>query len=222
MDPLLLKTEIVKIHRASCLSCQSLWPSHLGLCADCWEFVFTSNSAPSAPKLLDSIPVRYLNIWERDQNRPYSLWIHWLKSQKRSEDLWSELGSQWMQVHWEKVAALVRRYPNLVIVPCPSLSGRVHAQLFAEALGRILQRPVYDCLRIREELHQKDLSRRERLFRNFYRPHQLPQDAAVVFVDDIMTTGGTTRAAIKALKPFAMVEVWCLTHRLLATRDDCC
>ena len=93
-----------------------------------------------------------------------------------------------------------------------------HAGHFAEGLRKYLPAPVLSLLEPASEraAPQKNLNRRERQQKIFRARPLAKAYLPAVFVDDVITTGATARAAIQALKISpANVEVWCLARKQL-------
>ena len=97
-----------------------------------------------------------------------------------------------------------------LIVPVPTATSRVRrrgydqAKLVARALAQQARLPYLDCLQRSGQAHQVGASRYERLrqLKNSFRVvhKRRVQDAHIILVDDVVTTGATLEAAAAALK----------------------
>ena len=91
-----------------------------------------------------------------------------------------------------------------VLVPCPSTTiERRHSHELARAFSEILQFPVIDCLTKTDSQGSQ----------NSMSSNQCLKDKYVIFIDDIVTSGGTVISAQKAIGPCLGFSTWCLAHR---------
>jgi predicted amidophosphoribosyltransferase len=113
----------------------------------------------------------------------------------------------------------------LVVPPRKVRSQQDHALAWARSIARIWQVEVWDCLAYPDGEtpdSQKKKSVTSRSEREFcpVKNANLPPQARVVFVDDVLTTGSTARAAFKALGSPKGFEVWAIVWRpKLATQE---
>lgn len=141
--------------------------------------------------------IRALKI-ERD---PLGLWQYWAQ---RFWSLRCQLGGEGL-------------FRSILIPPPRPKWQRDHAFYFAQELASLLQIPL---LRILENtgpsLPQKRRSWQQRQAKTFLATKKLKaSQLPLLWVDDVVTTGATARAALKALKlKPSNVELWCLVRKL--------
>jgi predicted amidophosphoribosyltransferase len=107
---------------------------------------------------------------------------------------------------------------GVILVSSESSTGKKHAQNWAEALSNRLGYPHFCPLRPIQLLNaQKALNRAERAKRKFDLNEEFSKGSnnRVIFVDDVVTTGQTAKAAYKALGYPLHFEVWSLIYREL-------
>lgn len=154
---------------------------------------------------------RWMFEWTIDADSVLGPVVHALKGGSRAR-AWEEIASQWA------ARDLGLRPITRVFVPCPSREGtRDHAFAFCEALANIWHAPVEDCLRIEgtRSSAQKRLNAQERARRVLtakYFPILRPGEV-LTFVDDVVTTGSTVRAAYAALGRPQAFEAWAMVSR---------
>lgn len=113
---------------------------------------------------------------------------------------------------------------TIVIVPAPSRhpGKKDHAYRWGMALAQALGAEFYPHLKRNSDQHQRGADRGERaliemhLDENYTGTCRLSADPIWVFVDDVLTTGATARAAHKALGYPQNFEVWVFAHRSLS------
>ena len=137
--------------------------------------------------------LKSLVVWTKENE----LFVRNLVSSFKGEHskwLWDSMIKEYLV--WNRIEAKA----EAVIVPSPGRSNKVdHAYWFACALGRELDLPVCDSLVLHNQKRaQKGLKRKDRTQREMRAKGELFQE--VIFVDDVVTTGATARAAQKALK----------------------
>jgi predicted amidophosphoribosyltransferase len=156
--------------------------------------------------------------WKRDDNRHLSVFLSALKYHPIEQD-WETLAMEFSRVLIQQNLAPQEAF---VFVPCPSSTRNEcdHARMLAKALGQYWQAPVFDALIKETTGHQKskefwerDNLRVQRVEKN---SKDIPAGRLVILIDDVLTTGSTAKASIKALGTDRPYEVWCLAHRRLA------
>jgi ComF family protein len=110
---------------------------------------------------------------------------------------------------------------NCLIVPVPTASSRVRrrgydqARLIAKELSRQSRLPYLNCLIRQGQAHQVGAGREQRLgqltnaFRVKYSP--LTNNAHIILIDDVVTTGATLESAAKLLKQAGAAQVEAIT-----------
>lgn len=215
---------IVKwIHRKfrSCPTCGSLSEPQFLLCPVCWARLLETASPMRSLSGHNKLSVTSLWTWERDINRWLSVFLSALKRHDIEED-WAELAGR-LSTHFQAIG-LKPIHENYAFVPCPpsTKSKADHALMLANALGSYWQAPVYNALEKMEafEKCQKQKKKWERASLSVVliekNSKHIPPGSHIVLIDDILTTGSTAQACVRALGPSFTYEVWCLAHRRLA------
>lgn len=123
----------------------------------------------------------------------------------------------WKRLAEEFILARGRSLVKSVLVPPPRQGWlRDHAGHFGYALADLLRVPCMELLEAPPgERRQKFLSRLERQGKVYYTRKPLPRHLRpAVWADDVVTTGATALAGMRALKLRPPeVELWCLVRR---------
>lgn len=106
----------------------------------------------------------------------------------------------------------VRLSENTIIVPAPArrTPHRDHAWFLASALSEILGLPLQSAIARISDKEQKVLSKYEREHLHFKKVEKNSKDRPILFVDDLITTGSTVRAARNTLgkgRPFLAISI---------------
>ncbi len=114
-----------------------------------------------------------------------------------------------------------KRLRNPIFIPAPS-SKKDHAFLLAAAASDLFEGEVLSPLEpIGDLRRQRDKTKEERKSRKFrIRPDMVnlveqlcTEKKAIVFIDDVVTTGATVKAAFEALGKPKRFEAWSLARR---------
>jgi predicted amidophosphoribosyltransferase len=151
--------------------------------------------------------IQSLFAWRRQGPQALTWMVESLKRQT-GEEAWNDLAL------WSVETFGPSR--ESVLVPIPSAHPRNHALGFARALSRWSGFPVVEALAVGEpRRHQKRLNRERRQEIHFERAiwSFCREYTNVILVDDVVTTGATSRAAFHALGRPKNCEVRCLMDR---------
>lgn len=124
---------------------------------------------------------------------------------------------------WSQYYAQEKFSPcETVFIPAPARFDKDddHASLFAKELSRLFGSPTEKLLRRVSQSEQKGMTREERalnrlVLREGIDPAQSLGAKKIVFVDDLLVSGQTARAAYIALGKPAHFEVWTIAYRPL-------
>jgi predicted amidophosphoribosyltransferase len=204
-----------------CVNCGSLFPKrfHL-LCATCWESANQDRSWK--PTLREHVSQRTLQTyalwdWVPDKNNALSHLLVSLKGTGLSST-WKILAEQLVEERRRQGARLDFR-PLFVPAPPTRPDQKDHAYQLAWALAEVTGGDLLPCLQKVSRRHQKGLRRSQREWVSIRKIEKFSQkdfsEMNIVFVDDVITTGGTAFASLLALEPVKSCEVWGLAQREL-------
>lgn len=197
----------------ACAVCKMYFPPTNWLCTMCWKAIereyLYSNNLYRTEKCL---PHLRLLDWHEDNQQLIKFFIDSLKYGGPDfifKRLGLEMFSRFIHIPlWSK-----KTFP--IFIPAPSKPNikKDHAFMLAEALSFYFGGEVENLLK-REtfSFSQKKKSKRKRTDIQMERVGTIPCNRPLVFVDDVLTTGATARAAFQALnKPknfFIFTLVW--------------
>lgn len=141
--------------------------------------------------------------WIPNQSRALSLLIEDLKGQHMSKawDFWAQQVLQGLIEDNIFTEQFIRNqcFPP-ILVPAPSSTRQIdHAFLFAQKLHRHTGWPLKNCLQKTSRVAQKHLDKWQRQALEMTSDEKISDRQAVIFVDDVVTTGATAKAAYLAL-----------------------
>lgn len=126
---------------------------------------------------------------------------------------------QYLNLLLPSVLSLSEKLKDLdaIIVPCPSkVAGQEdHAFRIAQVLSQILNYKMENCLiQPKSDLSQKEKTKEDRENRRYFLSYK-PMEKQIIFVDDVLTTGSSFRAAQRALGPDKNYTVFTIFYRPL-------
>ncbi len=149
---------------------------------------------------------------------------------KYSQRFWLNLSEEFARRYLQcRPSESVQNLKNGILVPAPSRArGRNHAKYWAEGLSTVLGIPILEPLELdltskSDRISQKYLDRNDRnlikmrIKSDFNCPLGAKfKDEFVIFADDVVTTGATSKAAKDALNvKNSHFEIWSLSYRPL-------
>lgn len=142
--------------------------------------------------------------WIPNQSRALSLLVEDLKGEHMKE-AWNFWARQSLQGLTE--SAILKsglkmkdgRAPILIPAPSSNFQKQDHAFVFAQKLGELTGWPMKSCLQKVSAGSQKHLDKKGRQAVKLVANEKISDDQPVIFVDDVVTTGATAKAAYLAL-----------------------
>lgn len=213
-----------------CLYCGSLDRGPDGLCLICTEDLssWLDGDNNLFHQEIHKLAVYTLYEWLPGRQEVLSKLVHILKG-RTGEKLWQYYAEEFIRRRWsEKVSK-----KSYLLVPAPARDGsKDHAHCFAKGLSHAgVGYEIYNCLSrgsIQGSQKKRARSERERAVlywaENFTYVDFVAKAAGkhVIFVDDVVTTASTARAAWRTLGKPRDFAVWALAQRHLscgASRD---
>ncbi len=194
-----------------CPNCDHFWTEESLWCQVC-ENMFRKQTLKS--QTLECGPLKYLIDWPPHTRlgRTWSLYLRLLKY-NRNPRAWEYLA------HVFLAAASDHPEPDesTVFIPAPSHVLRDHAYYFAEALARHSGGQFAPSVfRLLDSNPQKEKNSRQRKERAFEQIRAVPAANTLIFVDDVVSTGSTSKAAHQCLGQPSNFQIWALAHRRLS------
>ena len=185
-----------------CGSCGSSFGPIDGFCERCFEDVIRRASALS----IKGFPFAAHSL------------LKWDEKNEIVGDLVRCLKGKWSQKGCEIIAGEIARIANLkgrtIIVPPSKSEEQDHAWNLGNALAKFGGCDFASPFSVESKAEQKSLDKSQRLSLRFSLVHRLVS-RNFLFVDDLITTGSTARAAWIALGSPKNFEAWTVAHRSL-------
>lgn len=212
---------LLKAYFSSCVLCGLSSGRTLFACDDCWQQLQARQLQPPLMQqwIGDLVTLSWME-WDQSTDHLTTSIAYALKNGHCQPD-WDFLAEHFIKRLHLHFDPWLLRDPLLIPSP-PRQSGCIdHAAQFARALAKVTRGEVRPLLKrgagpdrqkykdrnqraqIQLELLEPDIS-------PFFRPGQ-----TIVFVDDVLTTGSTARAAYKALGSPSQFVIWTLFRRRL-------
>lgn len=208
----------------SCLYCGSLDRGPDGLCRVCsadlqsWQ----QSDGRLFHQEIHKLQVEALYQWLPGRQEVLSKLVHALKG-KQGEKLWQYYAEEFLRGRWSENPSR-KKY---LLIPAPSRDGqRDHAYYFVKALSESgAGFELYNCLsregragdqkkRTRSQRERTAMEWAENITQKDFKAKSAGK--CVIFVDDIVTTGSTARAAWRTLGKPRDFAVWALAQRGLS------
>lgn len=205
---------LIQTYLSTCLHCGSFRVTPAGLCVHCQALL--SDYGYQSDRIQERL--RALYLWYPGESDLLSALVLSLKG-KRSQRAWDVFARRMV------VSTLPNLKPGkrLHFVPAPSKDGKEdHAFYFAQALAKHAGGIFLPCLGKASSGNQRSADRGQRaliemeLVEKNTALSENSTDILWVFVDDILTTGSTARAAQLALGSPPHFEIWVLAVRGLS------
>lgn len=177
-------------------------------CQDCW-LKLESQRAPRNFKIYktEKIIIHPHYIWRNDEDIVRDL-VSGLKG-----------GTPYLVLErlCNSLCKLKKPDQDSLIIPVPSskVGEKDHAYLMADLISKKLGLEFFPCLEwAKKGTSQKFLNKNDRFNIEMKSTRKLPGKKGVILVDDVVTTGATAGAALKAFKGLNQIQVWSLACRI--------
>ena len=194
----------------ACANCGRLWGRTDLLCDPCWRR-FDQLLGSELERMEYDFKVYALFCWEKEE-------IDSLKSRLLLAFKGGGLGSASQRIAnlFAARKSIDKPAEGLVFVPAPPRihQTRDHAYAWGQALARCYGGTVLPLLRRGQSGEQKSRALAERAKSTMsYFGQTLPENPRLIFVDDLIASGYTAKAAFEALGKPEHFEVWTVAHR---------
>ena len=205
----------------SCAVCNVYFPPNSWLCNLCWksierEYLVSENTY----RIEKTLPHCRLLDWHEDNHQIIKLFINSLK-QGGPDFIFKRLGlemfSRFLYFNlWDKKI-------NPIFIPAPPRlnTNKDHAFEIAKALSFYFGGEVKELfIRKKSYSSQKTKSKRQRINIQIKSKKIDPFHQPIIFVDDVLTTGSTARAAFQALNKPKNFFIFTLVWRRLIQKEN--
>ncbi len=196
----------------ACAHCGQMFCEINLFCKTCWsQLEREQNLAQDLRQWHYGQPTYSLYTW-REQKQIHSL-IYGLKNGGVTE-AFEKLAVRFLSQRYQITA---ESYQNAIILPAPAKAreDRDHAFMWAESLSKFSGAQLVKAFEREGLAPQKRLKKQERLEKKLklYRDLNDLSAEKFIFVDDVITTGGTAHAAFEALNKPHNFEIWTISCR---------
>lgn len=203
----------------ACLYCQSHFCLEDSIiCEECGE---QWQRKPMVTNQHRQFSSRSLLVWGKENPSVGSL----VKKLKGADVRFKKSQHEFMAKRFWSEFYATERYSRqpLVFIPAPPRNENEddHASLFAKELARLFNSPCEKWLKRTHQNEQKGMSYEERALNKLELREDIDLDKSrgtagkIIFVDDVLVSGQTARAAYIALDKPTNFEVWTIAYRPL-------
>jgi predicted amidophosphoribosyltransferase len=183
------------------------------LCAKCWSVANEDTSRRAAQR--ENLSIYTLWDWVPHKNDALS---HFLIAVKGGglDRTWPLLADKLLH---QRHLLGAKMPSDVLFIPAPPTQKKKkdHAYQLAKYLAQQTRSELLACLQKRTSLHQRRLSKTARAAVRIQKDEKISipdlSQRNIIFVDDVVTTGGTALASLLALEPVKSMEVWALAQR---------
>lgn len=199
----------------ACAHCKAVsWQTNL-LCKNCWGRLFSNSVYQTRYNLIEGalLPVHYMFNWSKKSDPIIKNFIYSLKGGGAMAALEKTIGCGYLnfsQLNPKNFRA------DHIVFPKKIVGGDFHAVDMSYVLKDIRgdSRAILEPLIINNQ-KQRGLSARERKSIKITHSISGASSKSYLFVDDLLTTGSTARAAWQALGKPKYFQAFCLAYREL-------